>query len=116
MLAGLPKLDTRVADPKSEVDHQPPYAKNEDRSIKPEIFVAIGICTHLGCIPTFRPEVAPADPGPDWLGGFSVPAINRSSILPAVCSRAYLADQSLIPPYKFLSDSMIRVGDDSKPA
>src|SRR5207253_11278950 len=54
MIASLPKLDDRVADPKSEVDHQPPYAKNENRSIRPSVFVAVGICTHLGCSPTFR--------------------------------------------------------------
>src|SRR2546425_12071125 len=73
MLASLPRLDNQVADPKSDVDHQPPYAKNEYRSIKPEIFVAVGICTHLGCSPTFRPEIAPSDLGADWLGGFFFP-------------------------------------------
>src|SRR5207247_4528995 len=70
MLAALPKLNGRVADPKSEVDHQPKGCKNEDRSIKPEIFVAVGICTHLGCSPTFRPEVAPPDLDADWPGAF----------------------------------------------
>src|SRR5690242_20103031 len=55
MLANLPKLDGRLADPKSEVDHQPAYCKNATRSIKPNVFVAVGICTHLGCSPTFRP-------------------------------------------------------------
>ena len=60
MLASLPKLDERVADPKSNVPQQPSYCKNETRSIKPNVFVAVGICTHLGCSPTFRPELAPA--------------------------------------------------------
>src|SRR5437899_5674359 len=73
MLASLPKLDSRVADPKSEAPQQPKDCKNEYRSIKPELWVAVGICTHLGCSPTFRPEIAPADLGPDWLGGFSCP-------------------------------------------
>ena len=52
---------------------QPEYCKNAHRSIKPEILVAVGICTHLGCSPTFRPDLAPADLGADWLGGFYCP-------------------------------------------
>src|SRR5437899_4973798 len=66
MIAALAKLDNRLADPRSELRQQPPYAQNQTRSIKPEIFIAIGICTHLGCVPTYRPEVAPPDLGPDW--------------------------------------------------
>jgi len=117
MLAGLPKLDDRVADPKSTVDHQPSYCKNEDRSIKPEILVAIGICTHLGCIPTFRPEVAPADLGPDWLGGFFCPCHQSKFDLAGRVFKGVPAPTNLyIPPYRFLSDSRILVGDDSKPA
>ena len=73
MLASLPKLDSRVADPKSEQSQQPKDCKNEYRSIKPELWVAVGICTHLGCSPTYRKEIAPADLGPDWLGGFFCP-------------------------------------------
>ena len=55
MVASLPKLDDRLADPKSDVNQQPAYCKNETRSIKPNLWVAVGICTHLGCSPTFRP-------------------------------------------------------------
>lgn len=117
MLDSIPKLDSRVADPKSEVDHQPPYAKNEVRSIKPEIFVAVGICTHLGCSPTFRPEVAPADLGPDWLGGFFCPCHQSKFDLAGRVYKGVPAPTNLvIPPYKFLSDTRIRIGDDSKPA
>ena len=117
MLADLPKLDARVADPKSTVDHQPAYCKNEDRSIKPEIFVAIGICTHLGCIPTYRPEVAPADLGPDWLGGFFCPCHQSKFDLAGRVFKGVPAPTNLyIPPYRFVSDSRILVGDDSKPA
>ncbi|HEY5307365.1 MAG TPA: ubiquinol-cytochrome c reductase iron-sulfur subunit, partial [Casimicrobiaceae bacterium] len=57
MLASLPKLDARLADPNSLTPQQPPYCKNEHRSIKDALWVAVGICTHLGCSPTFRPEV-----------------------------------------------------------
>lgn len=117
MLDTLPKLDSRVADPKSEVDHQPPYAKNEDRSIKPEIFVAVGICTHLGCSPTFRPEIAPADLGPDWLGGFFCPCHQSKFDLAGRVFKGVPAPTNLvIPPYRFLTEARIRIGDDSNSA
>lgn len=117
MLANIPKLDSRVADPKSEVDHQPKYAKNEDRSIKPEIFVAIGICTHLGCSPTFRPEIAPADLGADWLGGFFCPCHQSKFDLAGRVFKGVPAPTNLvIPPYQFLSDTRIRIGEDAKGA
>ena len=113
MLATLPKLDDKVADPKSDVDHQPSYAKNEARSIKPEIFVAIGICTHLGCSPTFRPEVAPGDLGPDWLGGFFCPCHQSKFDLAGRVYRSVPAPTNLyIPPYKFLSETRIVIGED----
>ena len=73
MLDSLPELDSQVSDPDSERSEQPKYAQNEYRSIKPEFAVLIGICTHLGCSPTFRPDVSPADLGPEWLGGFFCP-------------------------------------------
>jgi ubiquinol-cytochrome c reductase iron-sulfur subunit len=115
MLDGLPKLDSRVADPKSEVDHQPKYCKNEDRSIKPEIFVAIGICTHLGCSPTFRPEIAPADLGADWLGGFFCPCHQSKFDLAGRVYKGVPAPTNLfIPPYQFVSDTKIMIGEDSK--
>ena len=72
-LKDLKALDGAVSDPKSEVEQQPENCKNETRSIKPNIFVAIGICTHLGCSPTYRPDVAPADLGSAWKGGFFCP-------------------------------------------
>jgi ubiquinol-cytochrome c reductase iron-sulfur subunit len=115
MLANIPKLDSRVADPKSEVDHQPKYAKNEDRSIKPEIFVAVGICTHLGCSPTFRPEIAPADLGGDWLGGFFCPCHQSKFDLAGRVFKGVPAPTNLvIPPYQFMSDTRIRIGEDAK--
>jgi ubiquinol-cytochrome c reductase iron-sulfur subunit len=113
MLATIPKLDDRVADPKSEVDHQPSYAKNEDRSRKPEIFVCVGICTHLGCSPTFRPEVAPADLGPDWLGGFFCPCHQSKFDLAGRVFKGVPAPTNLIiPPYRFLTDTRVLIGED----
>src|SRR5213082_831719 len=115
MLANLPKLDSRVVDPKSEVDHQPKYAKNETRSIKPEIFVAIGICTHLGCSPTFRPEIAPADLGGDWLGGFFCPCHQSKFDLAGRVYRGVPAPLNLVvPPYKYLSDTLLLIGEEPK--
>ena len=109
----LPALDGELADPKSEVDHQPAYAQNELRSIKPNIFVAIGICTHLGCSPTFRPDVAPADLGPQWKGGFFCPCHGSKFDLARRVYKGVPAPTNLVvPPYKYLSDAVILVGDD----
>ena len=117
MLDTIPKLDSQVADPKSEVDHQPPYAKNEFRSLKPEIFVAVGICTHLGCSPIFRPEIAPGDLGADWLGGFFCPCHQSKFDLAGRVYKGVPAPTNLvIPPYQFLSDTKIVIGEDSKAA
>jgi ubiquinol-cytochrome c reductase iron-sulfur subunit len=113
MLATLPKLDDKVADPKSDVDHQPAYAKNENRSRKPEIFVAVGICTHLGCSPTFRPEVAPTDLGADWLGGFFCPCHQSKFDLAGRVYKGVPAPTNLIiPPYRFATDTRIVIGED----
>jgi ubiquinol-cytochrome c reductase iron-sulfur subunit len=117
MLASLPKLDERVADPRSEVDQQPKYCQNEHRSIKPQTFVSIGICTHLGCSPTYRPQVAPPDLGPDWLGGFFCPCHQSKFDLAGRVYKGVPAPKNLvIPPHKFLSDTRIRIGEDAKAA
>lgn len=109
----LASLNGAVADPKSEVEQQPEYCKNEMRSIKPNIFVAIGICTHLGCSPTFRPDVAPADLGADWKGGFFCPCHGSKFDLAGRVFKGVPAPTNLIiPPYKYLSDTTILVGDD----
>lgn len=109
----LPTLDGELVDPKSTVDHQPTYAQNELRSIKPNIFVAIGICTHLGCSPTFRPDVAPADLGPQWKGGFFCPCHGSKFDLAGRVYKGVPAPTNLVvPPYKYLSDAVILVGDD----
>src|SRR5947207_15687341 len=111
MLAALPKLNGRVADPKSEVDHQPKDCKNEDRSIKPEIFVAVGICTHLGCSPTFRPEVAPPDLGADWPGWFFCPCHQSKFELAGRVYKSVPAPTNLfIPQHKYLSDNRSVIG------
>ena len=90
MLDDIPKLDGRVRDPKSEVDHQPIYCKNEFRSIKPEIFVAIGICTHLGLLADVpsRDRAAGSRPRLAWRLLLSMPSIQVRSRRPRVRWRA----------------------------
>jgi ubiquinol-cytochrome c reductase iron-sulfur subunit len=119
MLSGLPKLDAQLADPNSNAPQQPADCKNEHRSIKEAMFVAVGICTHLGCSPTFRPEVAPPDLGPDWLGGFFCPCHQSKFDLAGRVYRGVPAPTNLvIPPHKYASDTriVIGVGADGKAA
>ncbi len=115
MLDGLPKLDAKLADPASNQPQQPEYAKNPARSIKPGVLVAVGICTHLGCSPTYRPEVAPADLGPDWLGGFFCPCHQSKFDLAGRVYAGVPAPTNLvIPPHKYVGDTKIVIGEDSK--
>ena len=109
----VPALNGEMADPTSEVEHQPEYCKNELRSIKPNIFVAIGICTHLGCSPTYRPDLAPADLGASWKGGFFCPCHGSKFDLAGRVYKGVPAPTNLvIPPYKYLTDATILVGED----
>ncbi|MCP5419236.1 MAG: ubiquinol-cytochrome c reductase iron-sulfur subunit [Gammaproteobacteria bacterium] len=117
MLETLPELDGELRDPKSEEPQQPEYAKNEHRSIKPELLVMVGICTHLGCSPTFRPEPAPADLGPGWKGGFFCPCHGSKFDLAGRVFQGVPAPLNMVvPPYKFLSDTRVIVGVDSETA
>ncbi len=114
MLDSLGKLTPRLADPRSEMNQQPTYAKNETRSIKPAVLVAVGICTHLGCSPTFRPDVAPADLGADWLGGFFCPCHQSKFDLAGRVFNGVPAPSNLVvPPHRYVSDTRILVGEDA---
>ncbi|WP_066265674.1 ubiquinol-cytochrome c reductase iron-sulfur subunit [Hydrogenophaga palleronii] len=115
MLAALKGHDAELADPQSERDQQPPYARNATRSIKPELFVAIGICTHLGCSPNPVPagNSNPSMPG-DWQGGFFCPC--HGSIFDGagrVFKNKPAPSNLEIPPYRFENDAHIVIGDDS---
>ena len=113
MLEALPTLDPELRDPDSLQPQQPDYAQNVYRSIKPEILVTVGICTHLGCSPTYRPDVAPADLGPEWLGGFFCPCHGSRFDLAGRVYKGVPAPLNLeIPPYRFLSDNELVIGDD----
>jgi ubiquinol-cytochrome c reductase iron-sulfur subunit len=113
MIAALPSNDPRLVDPKSTVTQQPDYCKNPTRSIKPEYLVAIGICTHLGCSPTYRPEFAPEDLGSEWKGGFFCPCHGSKFDLAARVFKGVPAPTNLvIPKHVFLNDSTILIGED----
>jgi len=113
MLEALPTNDPKLVDPTSEVDHQPSYCKNPTRSIKPEFFVAIGICTHLGCSPTYRPEFAPDDLGPNWKGGWFCPCHGSKFDLAGRVFKGVPAPTNLvIPKYMYMNDTTILVGQD----
>jgi ubiquinol-cytochrome c reductase iron-sulfur subunit len=118
MLATLAKLDEAVVDPKSNVNQQPGTCKNETRSIKPNLFVAIGICTHLGCSPSqkFR---AGADEGmpADWPGGFLCPCHGSTFDFAGRVYKNKPAPSNLVvPPYTYLSETRILIGVDRKGA
>ncbi len=113
-LSSLQKLEPKLRDPKSEESEQPESSKNEYRSSKPEILVALGVCTHLGCSPTYRPEVAPADLGPEWLGGFFCPCHGSSFDLAGRVYKGGPAPSNLdIPPHQYLSDTRLLIGENA---
>jgi ubiquinol-cytochrome c reductase iron-sulfur subunit len=110
-LKSISELDGVVQDPASEQSSQPLSSKNEVRSIRPEIFVAVGVCTHLGCSPVFRPDVAPADLGADWKGGFFCPCHGSKFDLAGRVYKSVPAPVNLeIPPYYFANENRIVVG------
>ena len=113
MIADLEVLEPELRDPASNESLQPEYAKNQGRSIKPEYLIAIGICTHLGCSPTYRPEIAPADLGPDWKGGFFCPCHgSRFDIAGRVYSGVPAPTNLEIPNHFYMGDSRILIGLD----
>jgi len=117
MLATLEKVEGELADPNSERKQQPEYARNRTRSIKPEILVTEGVCTHLGCSPVFRKEIAPADLGPDWLGGFFCPCHGSKFDLAGRVYKSVPAPTNMVvPPHVYLSDSRLLIGSESEGA
>ena len=118
-IAELPKLDPLLADPKSERkrgEQTPEYALNEGRSIKPEFFVAVGICTHLGCSPSdkFQTGAQPSLPD-DWKGGFLCPCHGSTFDLAGRVFKNKPAPDNLeVPPHMYLSDSKLLIGEDKK--
>jgi len=116
-LEDLKTLEGSLRDAASEVEQQPEYATNATRSRKPEVLVLVGICTHLGCSPTFRPDLAAADLGSDWLGGFFCPCHGSKFDLAGRVYSGVPAPTNLeVPPHYYLSDNVILVGEDGSAA
>jgi ubiquinol-cytochrome c reductase iron-sulfur subunit len=118
-LAALPKLDPLLADPKSArnpAELTPPYARNEDRSIKPEFLVVVGICTHLGCSPSDKFIPGPQPSLPDtWAGGFLCPCHGSTFDLAGRVYKDKPAPDNLeVPPHMYLSDSRILIGEEKR--
>ncbi|MBX2886364.1 MAG: ubiquinol-cytochrome c reductase iron-sulfur subunit [Granulosicoccus sp.] len=110
MEAGL----DRLSDPDSLVDMQPDYARNAVRSVKPEYLVVVGICTHLGCSPTYRPEIAPPDLGAQWDGGFFCPCHGSKFDMAGRVYAGVPAPTNLeVPPYRFEDDGTIVIGENT---
>ena len=109
----LKTMDGLMSDPASAESDQPEYCTNAARSIKPEYLITVGICTHLGCSPTFRPEMAPADHGADWKGGFFCPCHGSKFDLAGRVYAGVPAPLNLVvPPHKYINDGLIVVGID----
>jgi ubiquinol-cytochrome c reductase iron-sulfur subunit len=117
MLKAIETDDTKVADPESKRSQQPDYAKNEYRSLKPDYLVVVGICTHLGCSPVDRFAAQPEAFETDWHGGFYCPC--HGSLFD-LAGRVYknkpAPDNLTVPPYKFLADTKLVIGEDTKGA
>ncbi|WP_367395218.1 ubiquinol-cytochrome c reductase iron-sulfur subunit [Cupriavidus sp. Agwp_2] len=113
MLDRLGRHDRLLADPLSKEAQQPAYARNATRSLRPDFFVAIGLCTHLGCVPTYRPDAGAADLGDDWPGGFFCPCHGSKFDLAGRVFRAVPAPLNLeIPPYEYQGETRLVVGQD----
>ncbi len=118
-VAALPKLDKELADPKSlrkPDELTPEYARNEARSLKPEFFVGVGICSHLGCSPSdkFTPGPQPSLPD-DWQGGFLCPCHGSTFDLAGRVFKNKPAPDNLeVPPHMYLSDTVLLIGEDKK--
>lgn len=107
-----PKLVANLADPQSNQLQQPPYANNWHRSVKPQYGVLVGICTHLGCIPLYDSLPNATQPAPNWLGGYFCPCHGSKYDLAGRVFNGVPAPYNLpIPPYHFLDDTNIRIGE-----
>jgi ubiquinol-cytochrome c reductase iron-sulfur subunit len=118
MLDTLPKLADAVADPKSEQKQQPEYCTNGTRSIKPNLLVAVGICTHLGCSPSSKFKAGGEEGMPaDWLGGFLCPCHGSSFDFAGRVFKNKPAPTNLeVPPHTYLTETRILIGEDKKGA
>jgi|TARA_B100000780_G_scaffold252219_1_gene199225 ubiquinol-cytochrome c reductase iron-sulfur subunit len=117
-LSTLANLKSELRDPHSEeLGQQPDYCKNDLRSIRQDLMVLVGICTHLGCAPTYRPELAPEDLGPDWQGGFFCPCHGSTFDLAGRVYQSVPAPTNLVvPPHYFINDNKLLIGKEKMEA
>lgn len=117
-IAGLKKVDGDVSDPNSDNPQQPAYAQNETRSLKPEFMIMLGVCTHLGCAPQFRPDVGAKDLGGEaWQGGFFCPCHGSKFDLAGRVYKSVPAPLNLeVPPHSYESDTVVVIGVDEENA
>src|SRR5690554_418764 len=117
MVDNIEKLNDKVKDPQSEAPQQPTYINGILRSLKPEFAVLVGLCTHLGCVPSYRPEVAPADLGDEWLGGLFCPCHGTRYDMAGRVYKAQPAPLNLeVPPYRYDDDATLTIGLDPEAA
>ena len=117
MLKAVQANDEKVADPTSKRSQQPGYAKNEFRALKPEYLVVVGICTHLGCSPVDRLQTQPEPFAADWNGGFYCPCHGSLFDLAGRVYKNKPAPENLpVPPYKFVGDTKLVIGEDTQGA
>ena len=113
-LSDLDKVAGNLSDPESNDSVQPEFAKNKFRTPegKEEYIILVGICTHLGCSPLYRPEVAPADLGQSWRGGFFCPCHGSTYDMAGRVYKSVPAPINLeVPPYKYISDNVVVIGE-----
>ncbi len=119
-VADLEGLDATLKDPESEISKQPTYIDNRARSIKPELLVLVGLCTHLGCAPKFQPEVGVtpfANESKGWVGGFFCPCHGSMFDLSGRVYAGVPASANLeVPPYRYEDDNVIVIGEDHEGA
>lgn len=117
ILANLTKIEGQLADADSQHSVQPRYVDPKTRSIKPEILLLVGLCTHLGCSPSFRPEVAPADLGENWVGGYFCPCHGSRYDLAGRVYKSQPAPLNLpVPAHTYESADVIIIGVDQEQA
>ncbi len=117
-LASLKKTESQVADPASDRKQYPTpsYAKNPHRSIKPEVFVGVGICSHLGCSPVdkLQPGAQPSLPD-DWSGGFLCPCHGSTfDVAGRVFKNKPAPDNLEVPPHTYLTETLLLIGEEKK--
>jgi ubiquinol-cytochrome c reductase iron-sulfur subunit len=115
MLEALKAVTPQLSDPQSKSSKQPSYAKNEYRSQRPEVMVMEGVCTHLGCSPQLKTAEAKGEMGGDWRGGFYCPCHGSKFDYAGRVFRGAPAPTNLeVPPYTFLSDNTLLIGEDKE--